>query len=200
MVLIIGAQEPITANMILTTSHPKMTFAREAALLQLGLPNGPVRLWTDSIPYKSPVLWISSYSCPRCYLTCWLGLVCTGTGMSLIPVPMESSHTVCGAHQHLVPSIALPEQIILDYHNDPILLELWCSMPETMDGMTAWVWKPAFPDCGSCHVGQQMMVTEPAGSWCLLLATLQSLTQQNQKNLKASSQWKVKMKTLIIVN
>lgn len=56
MVLIIGAQEPIIANKILTTSHPRLTCVREAALLQLGLPNGPVRLWTDSIPCKSPVL------------------------------------------------------------------------------------------------------------------------------------------------
>lgn len=44
------------ADMILTTSHPRMTCAMEAALLQLYLPNGPVRLQTDLWPFKSPMV------------------------------------------------------------------------------------------------------------------------------------------------
>lgn len=44
MVLIIWAQEPIMANTILSTSHPRMRWAMDSALLQLYLPRGPVRL------------------------------------------------------------------------------------------------------------------------------------------------------------
>lgn len=93
MVLITGAQEPILADMILSTSHPRMTCAREADRLRLRLPDGPVRLWTDSTPYSHLCCELSSYSCPKLYLVCWLGLVCTETGISLILVPMDSSPT-----------------------------------------------------------------------------------------------------------
>lgn len=47
------------ADMIFTTLCPRMT-CMEAALLQLYLPNGPVRLWTDLRPFKSPMVQISS--------------------------------------------------------------------------------------------------------------------------------------------
>lgn len=67
--------------------------AGEADRLRLRLPDGPVRLWTDSTPYSHLCCELSSYSCPKLYLVCWLGLVCTETGISLILVPMDSSPT-----------------------------------------------------------------------------------------------------------
>lgn len=104
-----------------------------------------------------------------------------------------------GAHQLLVPSIALPGKVMLDYHNDDSLLRLvvfhardhgW-NDSLSLEVCSSRLWElscwAANDGYGACR--------QLKCSWCLLLAALQSLTQQNQKNLNASSQWKVKTNT-----
>lgn len=156
MVLIIGAQEPIMATVIVTTSHPRMMCWGDCSAPAVAASEALDRLHTLYL-----ICTVNKQSLNILNVIGHAGWVGFAQGLALVwyLCQWRAAPRAFGDLQHLVPSVALPGKIILGYHHDHLVLRLVVFHARDH----GWS-NPAPPDCGRCHAGQQMMVMEPAGS------------------------------------